>query len=74
MGPGAVGRRLRKRPGPIGGEVGADGEEADDDGEEAGNQEIDQLIERFSMTMAEAPPPPLQIPAAPYFALFCRRM
>jgi hypothetical protein len=25
----------------------------------------------FSTTIAEAPPPPLQIPAAPYFPLFC---
>ena len=25
----------------------------------------------FSITIALAPPPPLQIPAAPYFALFC---
>ena len=25
----------------------------------------------FSITIAEAPPPPLQIPAAPYFPLFC---
>ena len=27
----------------------------------------------FSITIALAPPPPLQIAAAPYFALFCLR-
>ena len=27
----------------------------------------------FSITIAEAPPPPLQIAAAPYFPLFCFR-
>jgi hypothetical protein len=27
----------------------------------------------FSITIAEAPPPPLQIAAAPTFALFCSR-
>ena len=30
-----------------------------------------KLVYIFSITIADAPPPPLQMPAAPYLALFC---